>query len=195
MTLGLVKEAVFQILAGRLQSGADDDFSRSACAFFDVCAGSGQMGFEALSRGFDPVHLTEVDSGRLRHLIAEAKRGAYALEVHRRDFRRAAPLILQQQRSVVFVDPPYSFWDRGHSEAVDRLLYNLRRPSEEVRERMPENVEVHFVVHGPDEYLPAPEILPDDAAARLQVTWLERRDYRKQRLLFLTMSTTSNTSS
>ncbi len=187
--MSLVKEAVFQILAGRLASGADDDFSESGCAFFDVCAGSGQMGFEALSRGFAPVHLTEVDGGRLRHLISEAKRGDYGLEIHRRDFRRTAPLILTEARSVVFVDPPYSFWNRGRSEAVDRLLYNLRHPSEEVRERMPTSVDVHFVVHGPDEYEPSPEVLPDDETALLHVSDLERRDYRRQRLVFLRLRT------
>ncbi len=129
LTLNLVKEAIFQVLEGRLGPELEN------YAFFDLCAGSGQMAFEAFSRGFAAVHLAEVDGGRLAHLISEAKRGEFDVRIHRRDFRRMAPLIFRHPRSVVFLDPPYSFWkgNGGESDAVDRLVHNLANPSEESR--------------------------------------------------------------
>lgn len=188
LTLNLVKEAIFQVLDGQL----GDDIERYA--FFDLCAGSGQMAFEAFSRGFNSVHLAEVDSRRLSHLISEAKRGKLDVQVHRRDFRRMASVIFQHPRSVVFLDPPYSFWNGGESEAVDRLLYNLAHPSEESQARLDafalagEEIDLRFIVHGPGVY--APKIPDAPGTSRLYMSEHERRDYRKQRLIVLRLALT-----
>lgn len=186
LTLNLVKEAIFQVLEGQL----GEDIQRYA--FFDLCAGSGQMAFEAFSRGFADVHLAEVDSRRLSHLIAEAKRGELGVQVHRRDFRRMAPLVFQYPRSVIFLDPPYSFWDGGNSSAVDRLLHNLAHPSEESRARLDafveagEEIDLRFIVHGPGVYTPK---IPDaPGSSRLYISEHERRDYRKQRIIVLRLA-------
>lgn len=183
LTLNLVKEAIFQVLDGRL--GPDLE----TYAFFDLCAGSGQMGFEAFSRGFAGVHLAEVDSRRLAHLIAEAKRGEFDVQIHRRDFRRMAPLVFRYPRSVVFLDPPYSFWKGGESDAVDRLVHNLAYPSEESQALLAghkaagEAFDLWFVVHGPGEYTPS--VPSEPGSSPLYIVEHERRDYRKQRISIL----------
>jgi 16S rRNA G966 N2-methylase RsmD len=183
LTLGLVKEAIFQVLEGQLGAGLDQ------YAFFDLCAGSGQMAFEALSRGFAPVHLAEIDPRRLRHLIDEARRGSFDVQIHRRDFRRMAPLVLRHARSVIFLDPPYSFWQGGDSEAVDRLVHNLAFPAAdslaELADRRAQGVafDLWFLVHGPGEYTPPVPRAPGESP--LYIAELERRDYRRQRITVL----------
>ena len=183
LTLNLVKEAIFQVLESRL--GPDLE----TYVFFDLCAGSGQMGFEAFSRGFAGVHLAEIDPGRLGHLISEAKRGQFDVQIHRRDFRRMAPLVFRHPRSVIFLDPPYSFWQGGESEAVDRLVYNLAHPSEESLAELQRHREageafgLWFVVHGPGEYTPTVPFAPGSSS--LYIAEMERRDYRKQRICLL----------
>ena len=107
------------------------------------------MAFEALSLAFHPVHVLEVDGGRLSHLNAEKKRWDYDLQIHKRDARRAAPLILRETKSIVFLDPPYSFWNRTRSEAVDRLLWNLIHGSAKEKETGPVAQEIWLIVHGP----------------------------------------------
>ncbi len=187
LTLNLVKEAIFQVLEGRLGPELEN------YAFFDLCAGSGQMAFEAFSRGFAAVHLAEVDGGRLAHLISEAKRGEFDVRIHRRDFRRMAPLIFRHPRSVVFLDPPYSFWkgNGGESDAVDRLVHNLANPSEESRALLDEyrargeSFDLWFIVHGPGEYNPPASAATTPGESPLYIAEHERRDYRKQRISIL----------
>ncbi|MBX7058250.1 MAG: RsmD family RNA methyltransferase [Leptospirales bacterium] len=169
LTLGLVKEALFQILEQRLGSELPET------SFFDLCAGSGQMAVEASSVGFASVHLCEVDSGRLRHLAEMVQKGGFPIEVHRRDFRRMAGPMLRARRIVAFLDPPYSFWDReGRSEAVDRLVYNLLHAAESSAEWL------WFIVHGPAPYRP-----PLLSGPTLSIRSQETRSYRKQQLTFL----------
>jgi 16S rRNA G966 N2-methylase RsmD len=183
LTLNLVKEAIFQVLEGRLGANL------TRYAFFDLCAGSGQMAFEAFSRGYSAVHLAEVDSRRLSHLISEAQRGEFDVRIHRRDFRRMAPLVFRHPRSVVFLDPPYSFWKGGESEAVDRLVHNLAHPAEESRALLAEyraageDFDLWFVVHGPGEYTPPAPTTAGESP--LYIAEHERRDYRKQRISIL----------
>ncbi|MCR9144335.1 MAG: RsmD family RNA methyltransferase [bacterium] len=183
LTLNLVKEAIFQVIEGRLGPDLEQ------YAFFDLCAGSGQMAFEAFSRGFSAVHLAEVDARRLSHLISEAKRGEFEVQIHRRDFRRMAPLVFRHPKSIVFLDPPYSFWKGGESDAVDRLVHNLAHPSDESRalldgyRKAGQAFDLWFIVHGPGEYTPPVPSEPGSSA--LYIAEHERRDYRKQRISIL----------
>lgn len=170
LTLSLVKEALFQVLEQRL----GEDLHQTA--FYDLCAGSGQMAIEALSVGFSPVHLCEVDAPRLRHLAQIMREGDYSIQIHRRDFRRMAPMIAAERQAVAFLDPPYSFWDReGRSDAVDRLLHNLL------------NVEaplcrwIWLIIHAPGEYY----VPPEESGRSLRIDFAEQRPYRRQRLSLL----------
>jgi len=56
-----IKESVFQLISNITQ-----DFNR--CLFFDLYSGSGQMGIEALSRGFQHVWFCEIHSKRLKNI-------------------------------------------------------------------------------------------------------------------------------
>jgi 16S rRNA G966 N2-methylase RsmD len=112
-TSSLMKEALFQLI----------DVYRP-CAFFDLCAGSGQIAVEALSRGFTPVHCVERDERRFAFLVREL--AAYDLTLHKKDFRRMAPLIAEQG-GVAFLDVPYSFWNQdGVCYHLEDFLIKLR---------------------------------------------------------------------
>lgn len=117
VTPALIKEAVFQLLDGRI--GQDP----SRWSFYDLCAGSGQMSFEALSIGYGEIHMVEVDPKRTRFLLNEIKSNSYKILYHNRDFRRMAGLI--EAPAVLYLDPPYSFWEEGECPSIDRLFYNL----------------------------------------------------------------------
>jgi len=181
-TIGLVKEAVFQLLEVRLGDALPE------WAFFDVCGGTGQMAFEALSVGFAPVHAGEVEPERIAHLIAETRRLELPLQIHKRDFRRMAPLVRREARSVVFVDPPYSFWKRdGSCPAMDRLLHNLlrgegagRAEDEDAEEAASAAGETLLIIHGPEYYRP-----PEEQGAAGRIVGREEREYRRQRLVLL----------
>ena len=81
------------------------DLSGMAC--LDLFAGSGALGFEALSRGAASVIMVEKNSAALRALRDNAQKlGATGLTVVRGDaleFARGA----RSRFDVVFVDPPY----------------------------------------------------------------------------------------
>ena len=81
------------------------DLSGMAC--LDLFAGSGALGFEALSRGAASVVMVEKNAAALRALSENARKlGASNLTVVRGDaleFARAT----RARFDVVFVDPPY----------------------------------------------------------------------------------------
>jgi 16S rRNA (guanine966-N2)-methyltransferase len=99
--------------------------------FVDVCAGSGSMGLEALSRGAEHVWLNEIHKVASRVLEKNVaswhdKQGlleGQTLQVVQQDFRvflkqlRANPLV-ENERTVLFFDPPWeqhalygAFWE------------------------------------------------------------------------------------
>ena len=164
-TPSLFKEAVFQMLDNRVKSPENR-------AFFDLCAGSGQMGVEALSQGYHPVHLCELDRGRFSFLIENVKEFKKELVLHNKDFRRMAPVILGSSDSVVFLDPPYSFWKGARCPHIDRLLENLIKGKSDHQASR----EILILIQGPEPYEPAENTLFEN---RLR---LENRKYRKQNL-------------
>lgn len=126
-TSAQLKETVFQILDNRIEP--------ASTAFFDLCAGSGQMGFEALSRGYARVVLGEVDPGRIALLrktageFSEPGQGG-DIVVLKRDLRRMAGPLLEAGRAVVFLDPPYSFWEGARCPPVESFLESFGRKHE-----------------------------------------------------------------
>jgi 16S rRNA (guanine966-N2)-methyltransferase len=99
-TADRVREAWFSIL----QQSIPD------ARVLDLCAGSGALGFEALSRGASAVDFVETH----RASLAALKANAAALEVedrvtiHRVDAVRFAERLQPAQYDVAFADPPYA---------------------------------------------------------------------------------------
>lgn len=110
-----LRETLFNILAPRIEGAR----------FADVCAGSGAIGIEALSRGAEHVTFVEsslkvarVISENLRH--CEIKTG---YRVINRDAIRAAKYFAAENRrfDIIYFDPPY---DSDIYSAVMRQIAN-----------------------------------------------------------------------
>src|SRR5205809_7168156 len=89
---GFVREMLMNIYTPqRLQSGA----------FLDICAGSGLVGFEALSRGAQHVYFIEVDAQTTQALKDNAEHFGVTEQVTvlRADARRSAPRIAKSAAS------------------------------------------------------------------------------------------------
>lgn len=99
-TADRVREALFNILAGRVAESQ----------VLDLFAGSGALGFEALSRG--AAHCTFID--RDRRALAVVERNARTLGVQDRcrflclDWARGLERLRGCRFDLVFVDPPYA---------------------------------------------------------------------------------------
>jgi 16S rRNA (guanine966-N2)-methyltransferase len=81
----------------------------SGALVLDLCAGSGVLGLEALSRGADQAVLLESDkkaANALKDTVMELSANAIVRHVDARDFLASRKLD-RQQYDVVFVDPPY----------------------------------------------------------------------------------------
>ena len=171
LTPALLKEAAFQILENRIADPGN-------CAFFDLCAGSGQMAIEALSLGYNPVHLAEIDNKRFGFILENTAPFRKEIQMHRKDFRRMAPIILSYPVSALFLDPPYSFWESSACSAIDSLLthlhehYNGRNSDEDIPRAGPPHSRVILLIQGREPY----SVPPDIHAI------YESRAYRKQHL-------------
>jgi 16S rRNA (guanine966-N2)-methyltransferase len=103
------------------------DLSATQC--LDLYAGSGALGFEAASRGARRVVLVE----RERRTVQALQASAQALQAASVEVVHADALEFLQRRppadglggyDVVFLDPPYAFWQQ-HQEAGSGLLSTL----------------------------------------------------------------------
>ncbi len=91
-----VREALFNILG-----------DLDGAAVLDVCAGTGAIGLEALSRGAASAVAVEHDRHALKALRANAEALGAPLEVIARDLRQALPA-LERRFHLVFCDPPWA---------------------------------------------------------------------------------------
>ena len=115
-TPGRVREAAMSILGGFL------DGER----VLDVCAGSGAMGLELVSRGAASAVFVEPDPdalAALRHNLERARLGA-AARVLAQPAEQALPLLAREgaRFEVVWLDPP---WDAGLQVPLLRQLVTL----------------------------------------------------------------------
>lgn len=115
-TPALLKKTVFSLIENfQLKK----DLEKSDAIFVDLFAGSGQMGFEAISRGFSKAMLFELDVNRFSTLVRGiAKDLNDKIILLRRDsFRYYKTAETQIEEFIVFfADPPYSFWETRKSE-------------------------------------------------------------------------------
>ncbi|HMV42198.1 MAG TPA: RsmD family RNA methyltransferase [Leptospiraceae bacterium] len=122
-TSAILKKSVFSILDSlHLQNliNLEESF------FIDLFAGSGQMGIEAVSRGFKNSVFFELDKNRFRGLkdfLPTIKKDFILL--HRDSFRYYDSFDNEPVKSLVFyIDPPYSFWDLN-LEKILRLTNDI----------------------------------------------------------------------
>jgi 16S rRNA (guanine966-N2)-methyltransferase len=101
-TASRVKQTLFDILAPRLPGSR----------FLDLCAGTGAVGLEALSRGAAEVVLVERDArvaALMRVNAVALSEGAGRVDVRRSDCLRALRDLAREgcRFDLVFLDPPY----------------------------------------------------------------------------------------
>lgn len=97
-----VRQAIFNVLRGELYD----------CSFFDLFAGSGAVGIEALSRG--AAHATFVENSR--RALTPLRENLERLECLDRCDLEGRPVaawiamggLAQVEQAVIFLDPPYS---------------------------------------------------------------------------------------
>jgi len=100
---GLVREMAMSLLGDRL----------TAAPFLDLCAGTGLVGFEALSRGAPCAVFVEADSrhaGQLRRTARElgvAERSTVLKLDVRRCFRAIRKVLGSERPACAFLDPPF----------------------------------------------------------------------------------------
>ena len=101
--------------------------SLNGSSFLDLYGGSGQIGFEALSRGADPVIINEKDRARFHFIRSFASElpASSGLRLFNRD---ALSLLEELSGSLVvdyiFIDPPYSK-GRGMTDLYTDLLHRI----------------------------------------------------------------------
>jgi len=149
-TPALLKEALFQILESRIQ-----DTSRYT--FFDLCAGSGQIGFEALSQGYGEVHLCELDQSRFSSILKEVKKHDFHVILHRKEFIKLLPGICKKPHSIVFIDLPYSFWKDGVCSVLTEFLQLLDACCNE--KESAESIDGYILIQSKEESIQIPEFL------------------------------------
>lgn len=95
-----MREAVFNILRSRL------GFDLSDKVFYDVFAGSGAMGLEALSQGFGSVYFFDTDTATLQKNLKLFPNEAARAHVVCGDILQLRPL--DAPADVLFMDAPYN---------------------------------------------------------------------------------------
>lgn len=92
-----VRETVFNWLR--------DSIEGARC--LDLCAGSGALGFEALSRGAAQVYFVEHDPQLIEALRTHAAAFGVSPRIIRQDAESFLRGVVHERFDVVFVDPPY----------------------------------------------------------------------------------------
>ncbi|MBX9685782.1 MAG: 16S rRNA (guanine(966)-N(2))-methyltransferase RsmD [Candidatus Obscuribacterales bacterium] len=92
-----LRQAFFNILGNKL----------NASSFLDLCAGTGLMGLEALSRGAGSLIAVEENRKSARNIEANLKHLGYEGEVICSDLRRVIPLLAPKSFDIIYADPPY----------------------------------------------------------------------------------------
>jgi len=120
--------------------------------FLDLFAGSGAVGFEALSRGATVVHAVEKDEAAIKTIRAnheiilkakpEGQFKLYAMSAQ----KFLAGFDSETGYDIIFMDPPYEFGDQGVRELLDTIVQKqiLRSGGLVVIERSTKSPEVNW---------------------------------------------------
>jgi len=92
-----VRQAFFNIVGFQLKH----------CHFLDICAGTGLMGMEALSRGAGSVTFVEENRQSARAIELNLRHLGYSAEVICADLRKVLPILEEKTFDIIFADPPY----------------------------------------------------------------------------------------
>ena len=96
--------------------------------FLDLFAGSGAVGFEALSRGASVVHAVEKEENAVKTINANQEiveranpHGTFKLfPITAQKF--ASSFLDEKGYDIIFIDPPYDFGDQGIRELLDLIV-------------------------------------------------------------------------
>ena len=114
-TTSLVRESVFNIINSYLDA-QDQDIA--CCSFLDLCCGSGIVGIEALSRGFQEACFVDANKDSMQLVFEntsfiDGKYCNYSLShVEKLNFPA------EKTFDVIFLDPPYK-----NSQILDMILH------------------------------------------------------------------------
>ncbi len=110
-TQDIIKETLFNII----------QFDVPGCVFLDLCAGSGSIGIEALSRGARKAYFAE--SGKSAAACIQANLHKTHFEesgiLLKMDVLNALHHIHEKQADIIYLDPPY------HADTMKRTLLEL----------------------------------------------------------------------
>lgn len=106
-----VREALFNILMHEIEGAR----------FLDLFAGSGTVGFEALSRGAGSVTFVEMNAKHVKYIEANAKTLGVEPRIVRGDAWRFASEYSSEPFDIAFADPPYAQGEEnGFSEMLEK---------------------------------------------------------------------------
>lgn len=116
------REALFSTLTSEF--GEFDQLT-----FLDLFAGSGAVGFEALSRGATLVHAVEKDESasktiRANQEIVEKAKPVGNFHLYSMSAQKFLSNKSQTKYDIVFIDPPYEFSDEAVTAILKELLEN-----------------------------------------------------------------------
>ena len=115
-TSAKMRETIFHIL----NNLAEIEKPFSELAFLDICAGTGSVGFEALSQGFSYASFFELDP---KHLMVCKRNAEHLGAVENSYFYRGNaihPYGAKHQHDIVYFDPPYGF--RNHQNIIQGFV-------------------------------------------------------------------------
>ena len=104
-----VRQAFFNILQNKLYGSS----------FLDVCAGTGLMGIEAMSRGAASLIAVEENRKIAKTIESNLKRLGFEAEVICADLRRVLPVLQERSFDIIYADPPYK---GGLNETILQLV-------------------------------------------------------------------------
>jgi 16S rRNA (guanine(966)-N(2))-methyltransferase RsmD len=106
-----VRQAFFNIVG----------FELNACRFLDLCAGTGLMGIEALSRGAQSLISVELNRPTAKTIEHNLRHLGYDAEVICGDVLKVIPVLEAGAFDIIFADPPYK---SGLHERIIELVEN-----------------------------------------------------------------------
>ena len=111
-TQDIIKETLFNII----------QFEIPGCIFLDLCAGSGAIGIEALSRGAKHAYFAENGREAASCIQENLKKTHFedAGTLLRMDVLSALHQIHEKHADVIYLDPPYE------SDTIERVLSELK---------------------------------------------------------------------